>query len=132
MLDHPDKITAHAGRLETLGMDEKVIGTLDSNLLRGLFVVMVESLACSKVEIAQVQLALNQIDAEEHRHRSYCLDELNDVVNELFWAEVKREINFRRGDATIGIREGWKVVAGENKAALPPGLRAFIGGFGPA
>lgn len=133
VLERPEKITAHAGRLDALATGEKVIAVLESKLLRGLFVVMVESFACSKVEMAQVQLAMNEIDAEEHRHRGYCLDELNDVVNELFWAEVKREINFKRtNDSTIGMREGWKVVTSENNTSgMPASLRALIGGFGP-
>lgn len=125
---NPAKLLAHASRLNPVQKNEQVIGTVESDVLRALWVVMIEALANSRLEMASVDLSLNTIDAEEHKYRSFYLDMINDAVAELFWVELKAEVKFRSGEGnSIGVREGWKVVLYQSRPEMPAVMRAFMG-----
>ncbi len=125
----PERIAAIGRKLKKYLIDEddQVIGVIESDSTRALYVLSRELSNAHMLEHAKADCAEDETIAEELNQRAAALDSLADVARELFWAQAKTDLGFY-GECDLAIKTGWRLVETPEELSPPEALRRAIEG----
>ncbi|MEK7628119.1 MAG: hypothetical protein AAB421_01735 [Patescibacteria group bacterium] len=109
------------------GEKDTVIGTIEDDETRGLWVVSVDYRKRAVEKIASVMLASSSADRATGSKEAKILHIQAEVLSDMFWTSVRHQFEKARFEPSIGIRKGWVVVSSEPEPERNIGIHVMGG-----